>query len=83
MTPTYSEGDYIVVAKWPFMKTLKGDAVVVNHPSYGVIVKRVREIIKPQSLLLQGDNPQSVSSEQMGLVDKHALIGKVIAVFKK
>ncbi len=83
MTPTYSEGDYILAAKWPFMKTVKGDVVVVNHPGYGVIVKRVREIIKPQSILLQGDNPQSVSSEQIGLVDKQTLVGKVIAEFKK
>ena len=83
MTPTYSDGDYILAVKWPKMSTKTGDIVVVDHPKFGVIVKRVEKIVKHSLLSLHGDNPQSVSPESIGLVTKKALIGKVLTAFKQ
>lgn len=78
MFPTYQHNDYVVHAHWPGMALREGMIVVVNHPIYQYIIKRIRQIDELGNMLLAGDNPQSVSQNNIGWVDKTCLLGKVI-----
>lgn len=80
MTPSLNDGDYLVISS---LKALKvGRIAVLNHPNYGVMVKRI-DALTSTHVLLRGDNPLSVSSDAMGWVDRSAVKGVVIKVVTK
>ncbi|MEP1449284.1 MAG: S24 family peptidase [Paraglaciecola sp.] len=81
MAPTYTHGDYIVSIRWPHMSVSAGTPVVVSHPKFNHIVKRISHIDKAKRMKLAGDNSLSVDTEKMGWVDKQQLVGKVILRF--
>ena len=63
MRPTLAPGDYLILTKARAIRA--GYVVLVDHPKYGVIVKRVKSV-SPDSLRLQGDSPESTASDNMG-----------------
>lgn len=82
MLPNFQSGDYVIALKIFRYKSLKaGDVVIINHPVYNEIIKRIRSIELDGSILLQGDGFQTTSSEKIGAVKKEWLIGKVYFLF--
>ena len=75
MAPAYNDGDYVV--SLGFLPVREGDVVVVQHPLFGRIIKRVAELDDHSGIRLQGDNPQSTSSEAMGWLTRQQLLGRV------
>lgn len=73
MTPALSSGDYIILTKARALRP--GFVVLADHPKYGLITKRVKTVEK-DSVLLEGDGPESTSSEAMGLIPKDKIIGR-------
>ncbi len=73
MSPLYESGDFLLL-RCRFTPAL-GQRVVFGHPLYGTMVK---EIIALNPLRVKGLNPVSISSEKMGDIEPHWLIGKVI-----
>lgn len=82
MSPTLDAGDFVCV--WRRIKSINvGDLVVCDHPKYKRLIKRVAAIDLDGRCLLEGDNPQSLSSEKMGWFSLESLYGKVIFKIKK
>lgn len=77
MYPALVEDDYIVINHL-FLKLNAGDIIVVDHPIYKIIIKRIVTIADNGDLWLRGDNIDSVTSEKMGWIKEHWVIGKVI-----
>lgn len=78
MSPSLYDGDFIVSFKGRLRRFKAGDIVVAQHSLYGVIVKRIKEVYPTDSFALMGDNPASTSTEQMGTIEKNAIIGRVV-----
>ena len=73
MAPTLSPGDYLIVTK---ARTLRsGFVVLVDHPRFGTIVKRVTSV-SDQFVGLQGDGPESTSSDALGHVALKQIKGR-------
>lgn len=77
MAPNYNPDDFVVSFGRRNKQYRINDVVVVEHPVYGRIIKRVVGIDSGK-LLLAGDNPASTSSNQLGWLTKDQVIGKVI-----
>lgn len=77
MSPSFLPDSYVLSVSHPFQKLKKNDVILVNHPTYGKMIKRILNI-SPDGILLVGDNPMSVTTEQMGLIQKSDVLGKVI-----
>ena len=70
MSPEYLHDDYLFIMKPIFPALLKkGRNIVFEHPTLGTMVKKIRQVQKDQnSLLVEGANPESISSEKIGAV---------------
>lgn len=79
MSPNFMPGDYVISFAWHGTRYQKGDVVVVKHPHYQTLIKRIAEINQILGkVLLSGDNPASASSESLGWLQQTRLVGKVI-----
>ncbi len=74
MAPTLAPGDYLFVTKARAIRS--GFVVLVDHPKYGVIVKRVTAIAE-SSVSLAGDGPDSTSTEALGKIALANVQGRV------
>ncbi len=77
MLPVLADGDYVVSARRRGGPRA-GQLVLVNHPDYGTICKRVAGVEADGSLLLRGENPASVESASLGRVDGDRVVGTVL-----
>lgn len=82
--PSFQEGDFVVIIKIPFLllniwNYLPGDTVVLEHPYYGTLIKKI-EWLSPdkKQYFVIGNNPNSTDSRQFGLVEYQWLLGKVV-----
>ena len=82
MVPTLRDKDFVITSRW-FLKPKVGQLVAVEHPEYQTIVKRISQINEVDQLLLQGDNPESVSSTRMGWITKDQVLGRVLFCVKQ
>lgn len=82
MHPKLAEGDF-VLASMRFYRLRIDDVVVVSHPLYCTLIKRIQHIDAEKGILLTGENRCSVSSEQMGWINKSRVLGKVIYSIKQ
>lgn len=82
MEPTLAAGDFVLASRWLYYLSI-GDYIVVEHPKYQRIIKRIVTICPKQGLWLSGDNPKSLTSEQMGWLDKRCVVAKVIKQIKR
>ena len=80
MSPGFNEGDFVIymrkLTSWKAYQTL--DLVVVDHPQYGIILKRIVAQNAQKQYLLQSDNPKGISSTELGLCSDESIKGKVI-----
>lgn len=79
MTPTYSEGDGVLVSSLPllFAKPRKGDVVVFEKYNR-FYIKRIKKI-KREKYFLVGDNKSdSFDSRRFGSVKRDQIKAKVI-----
>ena len=56
----------------------RGDVVLADHPEFGLIVKRVREVGERGALALEGLSPASTSAERLGSVEPAAIRGSLV-----
>lgn len=85
MFPNFLPNAFVVAIRFPWQTLKVGDVVLVNHHDYGKMIKRIKTINNaqlPQKMTLEGDNPNSITPEQMGELDKSQVIGKVIYQIK-
>lgn len=75
MLPTLAGNDYVVTSR--FLSVKKNRLVVVNHPCYKQLIKRVHTVHDKGTFLLVGDNPDSLATEKMGFFSKQTLCGVV------
>ncbi|GHA42585.1 S24 family peptidase [Photobacterium aphoticum] len=76
MLPVFQPGDFVLISRW-FRHLQVGDDVVINHPHYGRIIKRIACVHTNQSLTLTGLHASSVSSTDMGTICPTQVVGKV------
>lgn len=79
MLPVLKAGDYILTFKL-FGGLKEGDVVVVRHPLYGIIVKRIITFSADGFLWLCGESRASLSPEQIGWVDPACVLGRRLCV---
>lgn len=82
MFPVLNEGDYVATTRW-WLKLKRGSLVVVRHPKYKTIVKRIEALRDDGAFLLSGENSASVDSQQMGWLTKDDLLGTVLFSIRK
>lgn len=79
MLPSFSSGDYLLIFGSSLCPPQINQVVLVNHPRFGKIVKRISKHHPDNGYLLTGDNPQeSTSSQTMGWIPKERIYGRVI-----
>jgi len=79
MLPNYCAGDYVLTCRLHTSIFKAGDVVVVRHPRFGNIIKRIARIDEASMLVIAGDNPlASTDSETLGLVSSQQVLGKVL-----
>ena len=86
LSPSYKEGDFVLVLKIPFiLNTIRqGDVVVFRHSSYGLMIKRVERLSPDgEQVYVIGTRPDSTDSRKFGPVHKRCLIGKVAFHLRK
>lgn len=74
MMPTLAPGDYMITTKARSLRP--GFVILVEHPKYGTIVKRIISVEDGQ-LSLEGDGADSTSTEAMGLINSTDVLGRV------
>ena len=81
MSPVLLPNSYVILHNFGNKKRLKkGQVIKVEHPSYGAIIKRIAYRDKNGLYWLAGDNPNSVSTCEMGPVSAKQIKG--ILIFK-
>jgi len=81
MQPFLRSGDYVLASRL-YLSIARNDLIVVNHPLYGRIIKRISSIDQVLGVRLSGDNKESVTSDDMGWVDLTQVDAKVIFLIK-
>lgn len=74
MRPTLVPGDYMIIIKARALRP--GFVVLVDHPEYGVIVKRVVSV-SGATLRLVGDGHVTTETADMGDVAVSQVMGRV------
>ena len=78
MVPALYQGDYVLCLTRPLFRLRKSQVVVVNHPKYQKIVKRIKQVSDNRGYLLAGDNLQSTTSQELGFVTQESIAGLVL-----
>jgi len=80
LTPKYKEGDFVLVAKIPFLFPIKtGDVIVFRKLPWGTLIKMVESIREGgQAFWVVGTHPESTDSRKFGEVNINEVVGKVI-----
>lgn len=87
MAPVLNDGEFVATTgSWLsrlFIRVLKpGRLIVVNHPRFQTIVKRVAKIDHHGRFLLEGENNSSLSTQQLGWLRKEDIFGIVVLKVK-
>ncbi len=84
MEDEYSNGDFILVIKSPFLKFLlkPGRDVVFSKKVYGTMIKRIESINADKTLNLKGLNPMSISRDLLKNIPRRSVRGIVVYKFK-
>ena len=79
MLPTFNSGDIVLVKHEDHFKP--GDIIVLSHPTVGMVVKRVKTILR-EYLYLTGDNKRLDSSICGQPLSNSLAEGRVFAVYR-
>ncbi|BES70170.1 hypothetical protein RE428_11880 [Marinobacter nanhaiticus D15-8W] len=83
MLPALADGDFVLAFRCARQALEAGDRVVVDHPEFGRIIKRVDRILPGGDLNISGDNPaMSTHSERLGQIPRERVAGKVLMVIR-
>ena len=74
MKPVLDPGTYGVFRHRQIYRD--GDIVLIDHPTYGAIIKRIRNQT-PQGFWLVGENDASLTTSQLGLVPQSCILGRL------
>jgi len=84
MSPTIAPGSYLLFHHLISHYLLKiGKIVKVQHPHYGLIVKRIVAIDDGGDYWLEGLNADSVTRSEMGTINKQMITGILLHNIKK
>lgn len=86
LSPFLMAGDYVLVGSLPrrLLSIREGDIVVLRHPQYGTLIKRVESLSAGgDELFVVGDHPDSIDSRMFGPVRRASVVGKVLKAFRK
>lgn len=75
MAPTLAPGNYLILTKARTFRS--GFVVLVDHPKYGRIIKRISSVTD-SFVRLEGDGVDSTSSDDMGDVSLSHIKGKAL-----
>jgi len=81
LAPEYREGDFVIIAKIPFLlnRLKEDDVIAFRHPDYGVMIKRIAALDSGQGqIFVLGTHEHSVDSRHFGTIRQSDLLGKVI-----
>lgn len=78
MSPNFRHGDFVIGLSWPWTNYRKGDVVVIKHPIYNNIIKRILQVDNLGNIQIAGDNPESTSSIALGVHHSKNIVSKVI-----
>lgn len=78
MDPTLRNGDYIVAAKSYFTHYQVADIVLVQHPQFGEIIKRIYQIDDNLQYWLCGDGTDTLSPQTMGAINRSDIKAKLL-----
>lgn len=79
MYPNYCAGDYVLAFRRSKSSFGVGDVVVVRHPNFGHIIKRIVHTKHASMLRIAGDNLRvSTDSDTLGEVSPKRVMGKVL-----
>lgn len=81
LMPEVQEGDFVLASKIPFFLSppKAGDLVVFRHPAYGIMIKRVQQILpQGERIVVSGTHPASIDSRTFGPIHTRTILGKVI-----
>lgn len=83
--PDYQNGDFVLILRSPFCITRfkSGDLIIFSHPFYGLLIKRIHEILPNGDLYVIGNLENSLDSRKLGYIPNANVIGKVIWSFKR
>lgn len=73
MRPQFTPGDFVLGLRWPGMRLRVGQVVLAEHPALGLLIKRVAQL-SSEGARLSGDNTQSTSSADLGIVPAARLL---------
>lgn len=82
MRPGLSEGDFVVALRRR-RRPRPGERVVLDHPGYGILVKRVEATGPDGRLRCRGDNPASIEAARLGWIDGDRILGVVWFAVRK
>lgn len=77
MSPNFLPNSFVFAITHPWQKYKIGDVVLVEHASYGKMIKRIDAVNANNTFSLKGDNFESVTTQQMGQINKAQIMGKV------
>ena len=83
MSPLLFDGDYVLCCRWPHRWVKAGQFIVLRHPKFHEIIKRVHHKNSDGSLALCGENPASVSMQQIGNITSQYALWRVIKCIKQ
>ncbi len=84
MSSKIPDDSYILASRWFLMFFLgEGKRVLIQHSTYGLIVKTVALVDHHGFIWLKADNNQHFSMEQIGPIDKAQVIGRVLNIFNR
>ncbi|MEI6897896.1 MAG: hypothetical protein V5786_10525, partial [Psychromonas sp.] len=79
MSPTIPANSYLIFHHLIYRQFLKtGTIIKMQHPIYGLIVKKIISIDQQGFYWLGGLNNHSITSQQMGAIDLQMITGIVI-----
>lgn len=78
MAPALEDGDYAVAKRLRAGQDIAvGDIVEIDHPDFGPIVKRVKEI-QPRDVRVQGQATHSVEADRIGPVARARITARLV-----
>lgn len=83
MLPSLADGDFVLAFRCARQALDVGDRVVIDHPEFGRIIKRVTRILPGGGLDIAGDNlAMSTHGERLGRIPRERILGKVLIAIR-
>ncbi len=80
LAPEFAQGDFVLVSKIPYFLSppSPGDVIAFQQPGYGLLIKRIQNLLQNGEINVIGNHAESVDSRVFGPVRLDHILGKVI-----